>query len=62
MYRHVAGVDMLTDASQPRARSAIHFVCINERVRPVYAEPVPASRLSEHTKEFFSLPSRISFT
>ena len=42
-YRHTAGVDMLTDAMQPKARSAVHFVFLNEKVRPEYAEAVPDS-------------------
>jgi hypothetical protein len=42
-YRHVAGVDMLVDASQSRARSAIHFVFLHEKVRLEYEEAVPAS-------------------
>lgn len=41
--RHVAGVDMLTDAATPRARSAVHLVFLDEKVRTEYAEPVPAS-------------------
>jgi len=40
-YRHVAGVDMLVDASAPSARSAIHLVFVREKVRPQYVEPVP---------------------
>jgi hypothetical protein len=40
-YRHVAGVDMLVDAKQPSARSAIHMVFVREKVRPDYIEPVP---------------------
>jgi hypothetical protein len=39
--RHVAGVDMLVDATHPKARSAVHLVFVGERVRPEYAEPVP---------------------
>ena len=34
VYRRAAGLDMLTDAEQPRARSAVHLECL---------EPVPAS-------------------
>lgn len=41
-YRHVAGVDMLLDADNPKARSAIHLVMSGERVRPEYPEPVPS--------------------
>ena len=43
VHRHAAGVDRLTDAAQPRARSAVHLVFLNEKVRPEYAEAVPAS-------------------
>src|SRR5262245_15687989 len=42
-YRHVAGVDMLVDADKPRAHSAVHLIFVNEKVRPEYVEPVPAS-------------------
>ena len=42
-YRHVAGVDMLVEADQPRARSAVHLIFVNEKVRPEYLETVPAS-------------------
>ena len=40
-YRHAAGVDMLVDAREPRARSAAHLVFVREKVRPEYLEPVP---------------------
>ena len=40
-YRHVAGVDMLVDAREPRARSAVQMVFVREKVRPEYVEPVP---------------------
>jgi hypothetical protein len=40
-YRHVAGVDMLVDASAPRARTAVHLIFVREKVRPEYLEPVP---------------------
>lgn len=43
VHRHAAGVDMLTDAERPRARSAVHLVFVNEKVRPEYAEPIPDS-------------------
>jgi hypothetical protein len=43
LHRHVAGVDMLVDAEQPKARSAVHFVFLNEKVRPDYLEAVPES-------------------
>jgi hypothetical protein len=40
-YRHAAGVDLLVDATKPKARSAVHFVFVREKVRPIYVEPVP---------------------
>ena len=40
-YRHVAGVDLLVDAKEPKARSAVHLVFIGEKVRREYLEPVP---------------------
>ena len=40
-YRHAAGVDMLFDARNPGARSAVHLVFVREKVRPEYVEPVP---------------------
>ena len=40
-YRHAAGVDMLVDAREPRARSAVHLVFVGEKARPEYDEPVP---------------------
>jgi hypothetical protein len=40
-YRHVAGVDMLVDADEPKARSAIHMVFSEEKVRPEYLDVVP---------------------
>jgi hypothetical protein len=42
VYRHVAGVDMLVDAAQPKARSAVHLLFVEERVRPSDIEPIPA--------------------
>jgi len=43
-YRHAAGVDMLVDGREPKAKSAVHLIFVGERVRPDYAEPVPAFR------------------
>jgi hypothetical protein len=40
-YRHAAGVDMLVDATEPRARSAVHFIFVREKVRPEYVDAVP---------------------
>lgn len=49
-FRHVAGVDMLVEANQPRARTAIHLIFVREKVRSEYLEEVPG----------FSEPARSS--
>jgi hypothetical protein len=43
VFRHAAGIDMLVDADDQRARSAVHLIFVNERVRPTDLEPIPAS-------------------
>jgi len=43
-YRHVAGVDMLVDAKEPKARSEVHLVFANEKVRPEYVDPVRSKK------------------
>ncbi|MCB1022027.1 MAG: hypothetical protein H6509_09160 [Bryobacterales bacterium] len=50
-FRHAAGVDMLVDRTAPQARSAVHFVFLNEKVRPDYLEPVPAMEDAEQTED-----------
>lgn len=40
-HRHAAGGDMLVDAREPKARSAVHLVFVREKVRPEHVEPVP---------------------
>jgi hypothetical protein len=50
-YRHVAGVDMLVDAKEPTARSAVHLVFVREKVRREYLEPVPGFTKPTVTKE-----------
>ncbi len=40
-FRHTAGVDMLVDVRNPKARSAVHLIFVREKVRPEYVEPVP---------------------
>lgn len=50
-YRHAAGVDMLVDAREPRARSAVHLVFVGEKVRPEYTEPVPGFSPAVRTTE-----------
>jgi hypothetical protein len=56
-YRHVAGVDMLVDAKEPRARSAVHLVFANEKVRPEYIDVAPGiSRPERSTREYWIAP------
>jgi hypothetical protein len=40
-YVHAAGVNMLVDAKDPKARSAVHILFANEKVQPEYVESVP---------------------
>jgi hypothetical protein len=42
-YRHTAGIDMLLDAQRPDARSAVHLILVNEKVRSGDFEAVPVS-------------------
>jgi hypothetical protein len=42
-HKHAAGIDMLVDADQPGARSAVHLIFIGEKVRPEYLAEIPAS-------------------
>jgi hypothetical protein len=50
-YRHAAGLDMLVDAEEPRASTAVHMVFINEKVRPEYLEAVPGFSEPTRTEE-----------
>ena len=43
VFRHIAGVDMLVDAAQPQARSAVHILFLDEKFRPDYAEAARSS-------------------
>jgi len=45
-----AGVDMLVDSREPRARSAVHLA-VGEKVRPEYTEPVPRFSPAVRTTE-----------
>ena len=47
-YRHVAGIDMLVSAENPKAKSAVHLVFVREKVRPIDLAPIPG--FSEPTK------------
>ena len=40
-YRHVAGMDMLVQISEPTVRRAVHLVFAGEKVRPEDPEKVP---------------------
>lgn len=42
---------MLVDASAPSARSAVHLICIGEKVRPEYPESVPELSPAVETAE-----------
>ena len=50
-HRHAAGVDMLVDAREPKARSAVHLVFVREKIRPEYVEPVPDFSAPARTAE-----------
>jgi len=41
LHRHVAGVDMLVQASQPSARRGVHMIFTGEKVQDRYPEPTP---------------------
>ncbi len=56
-HRHAAGVDLLVDATQPKARSAVHFVFVREKVRSDYVEPVPDFSAPTTTEEGILLAS-----
>jgi hypothetical protein len=50
-YRHMAAVDMLVDANEPKARSAVHIVFAHEKVRPEYVDIVPGISHPERSKK-----------
>jgi len=41
VYRHVAGIDMLVSAENPKARSAVHLVFAREKVKKDYVCAAP---------------------
>jgi hypothetical protein len=47
-HRHVAGIDMLVNAENPKAKSAVHLVFVREKVRPTDLAAIPG--FSEPTK------------
>jgi hypothetical protein len=56
-YRHAGGVDMLVDAKQPKARSAVHLIFVREKVRREYLEAVPGFSQPVVTEEGILLAS-----
>jgi hypothetical protein len=52
VYRPAGGLDMLTEAGQPKARSAVRLLFLNEKIRPEYSEAVPDSA-PDRTREGF---------
>jgi hypothetical protein len=52
VYRHSAGVDMLLDGPQAKARDAVHLVFASEKVRPEYVLPTPDVAESEQSACF----------
>jgi hypothetical protein len=56
-YRHAGGVDMLVDATQPKARNAVHLIFVREKVRREYLEPVPGFSEPVVSEEGFLLAS-----
>jgi len=54
-YRHVAGVDMLVSAENPKAKSAVHLVFVREKVRPQDLLPIPDFSEPTRTVEGFLL-------
>lgn len=47
VHRHAAGIDMLLDGPQAKARDAVHLVFAGEKVRPEYLLPTPDVTESE---------------
>jgi hypothetical protein len=52
VHRHSAGIDMLLDGPEAKARDAVHLVFAGERVRPEYLLPTPDVSESERTSCF----------
>ncbi len=54
-YRHVAGLDMLVSAENPKERSAVHLVFVREKVRPKDIQAIPDFSEPTRTVEGFLL-------
>jgi hypothetical protein len=52
VYRHSAGIDMLLDGPEAKARDAVHLVFAGEKVRPEYLLPAPDVQESEAAPAF----------
>ena len=52
VYRHSAGIDMLLDGPDAKARDAVHLVFAGEKVRPEYLLPTPEVNESETATSF----------
>jgi hypothetical protein len=52
VYRHAAGIDMLLDGPDAKARDAVHLVFSGEKVRPEYVLPTPDVAESEQSPGF----------
>ena len=52
LYRHAAGIDMLLDAPEAKARDAVHLVFAGEKVRPEYLLAAPDVAESEDAPSF----------
>ena len=52
VYRHSAGIDMLLDGPEAKARDAVHLVFAGEKVRPEYLLPTPDVNESEAATAF----------
>jgi hypothetical protein len=53
IHRHAAGIDMLLDGPEAKARDAVHLVFAAEKVRPEYLLPAPdvdESEVSAHVR------------
>lgn len=52
VYRHAAGIDMLLDGPDAKARDAVHLVFAGEKVRPEYLLATPDVSESEAATSF----------
>ena len=58
VYCRVNGTDMLVDAEQPKRRSSVHLLFVNEKVRSEHVEAVPSSAPEFSSEAFFIAPVR----